>query len=90
MPLPPPGHLPSPGLEPGTPALQADALPSEPPAKPRGGICVNRELVHFIVQQELTQYCKAVIVQLKKLKKPFYSHNIIDKIFYISFLFHRI
>ena len=31
---PSPGDLPNPGIEPGSPALQADALPSEPPGKP--------------------------------------------------------
>ena len=31
MPFPPPGDLPDPGIEPGSPPLQADALPSEPP-----------------------------------------------------------
>ena len=34
LPSPSPGDLPDPGIEPGSPALQADALPSEPPAKP--------------------------------------------------------
>ena len=34
VPLPPPGDLPHPGIEPRSPALQADALPSEPPRKP--------------------------------------------------------
>ena len=34
-PFPSPGDLPNPGIEPGFPALQADALPSEPPGKPR-------------------------------------------------------
>ena len=29
-----PGDLPNPGMEPGSPALQADSLPSEPPGKP--------------------------------------------------------
>ena len=29
-----PGDLPNPGIEPGSPALQADALPSEPQEKP--------------------------------------------------------
>ena len=28
-----PGYLPNPGIEPGSPALQADSLPSEPPGK---------------------------------------------------------
>ena len=29
-----PGYLPDPGIEPGSPALQADSLPSETPEKP--------------------------------------------------------
>ena len=33
VPFPSPGDLPNPGIEPGSPALQADALPSEPPGK---------------------------------------------------------
>ena len=35
LPFPSPGDLPEPGKEPGSPALQADALPSEPPGKPK-------------------------------------------------------
>ena len=34
VPLPPLGDLPNPGIEPGSPALQADSLSSEPPGKP--------------------------------------------------------
>ena len=34
LPFPSPGDLPIPGIEPGSPALQADTLPSEPPGKP--------------------------------------------------------
>ena len=34
LPFPSPGDLPNPGIEPRSPALQADALPSEPPEKP--------------------------------------------------------
>ena len=34
LPFPFPGDLPDPGIEPGSPTLQADALPSEPPGKP--------------------------------------------------------
>ena len=33
LPFPSPEDLPNPGIEPGSPALQADALPSEPPGK---------------------------------------------------------
>ena len=34
LPLPSPDDLPDPWIEPRSPALQADALPSEPPGKP--------------------------------------------------------
>ena len=34
LPFPSPGDLPDPGIEPGYPAFQADALTSEPPGKP--------------------------------------------------------
>ena len=34
LPFPSPGDLPNPGIEPGSPTLQADALLSEPPGKP--------------------------------------------------------
>ena len=33
LPFPSPGDLPDPGIEPRSPALQADALPSEPPGQ---------------------------------------------------------
>ena len=35
LPFPSPGDLPNPGVEPRSPALQADALSSEPPGKPQ-------------------------------------------------------
>ena len=34
LPFPSPGELPDPGIKPGSPTLQAGALPSEPPGKP--------------------------------------------------------
>ena len=33
LPFPSPGCLPNPGIKPGSPALQANSLPSEPPGK---------------------------------------------------------
>ena len=36
QPCPSPGDLPGPGIEPGSPELQADSLPSEPPGEPQG------------------------------------------------------
>ena len=35
LPFPSPGDLPDPGIEPRSPALQADSLLSEPPGKPK-------------------------------------------------------
>ena len=44
LPCPSPGDLPNPGTEPGSPALQAESLPSEPAGKPK--ICLRQ--LHFI------------------------------------------
>ena len=45
LPFPSPGDLPDPGVEPGSPALQADALPSEP---------LGKRLILLINLEELT------------------------------------
>ena len=42
LPFPSPGDLPNPGMEPGSPALQADALPSEAPQD--SGSCMQLTL----------------------------------------------
>ena len=34
LPCPPPGDLPNPGIEPRSPTLQVNSLPTEPPGKP--------------------------------------------------------
>ena len=39
LPFPSPGNLPDPEIEPGSPALQADSLRSEPPGKPEENHC---------------------------------------------------
>ena len=49
LPFPSTGDLPDPGIEPGSPALQADALPSKPPGKP--------ELIHAAAAAKLFQSC---------------------------------
>ena len=45
LPFPSPGDLPDPGIEPGSPALQTDALPSEPPGKPLKLVSVYQMLI---------------------------------------------
>ena len=49
LPFPPPGYPPGPGIEPGSPALQADSLPSEPPGEGRGveALPENKEASHW-------------------------------------------
>ena len=44
LPFSSPGDLPDPGIEPGSPALQADALPSEPPGKPKRNVKVKKKV----------------------------------------------
>ena len=51
MPFPSPGDLPDPGIEPGSPALQADALLSGPPGK------LNSTVVLFAAAAKLLQSC---------------------------------
>ena len=44
LPFPSPGGLPDPGIELGSPALQAESLPSEPSGKPLKEIILNLEI----------------------------------------------
>ena len=55
LPFPSPGDLPDPGIEPGSPALQVDALPSEPPGELYtlfffGGWCLKIGVSLFFMQ----------------------------------------
>ena len=43
LPFPSPGNLPDPEIEPGSPALQAGSLRSEPPGKPEKTIVGYRD-----------------------------------------------
>ena len=45
LPFPSPGDLPDPGIEPRSPALQADALLSEPQGSPYMDILYNNRLI---------------------------------------------
>ena len=52
LPFPSPGDLPNPGIEPGSPALQADALPSESPGKPPGSVSTQYFSHQFSTQEK--------------------------------------
>ena len=47
--FPSPGDLPDPGIEPGSPVLQADALLSEPPVKIFVCISYINKLLHILL-----------------------------------------
>ena len=47
LPFPSLGHLPEPGIEPGSPALQADAFLSEPPGKPQNIRIANKKEINI-------------------------------------------
>ena len=52
LPCPPPGDLPNPGIEPRSPTLQVDSLPSEPPEKPISSpiyIAANGIILFFLM-----------------------------------------
>ena len=46
--FPAPGDLPDPGIKPGSPALQTDALPPKPPGKPHNGNGVYQTSVQMM------------------------------------------
>ena len=55
-----PGDLPDPGIEPRSPALQADALPSEPPGKPKMRVNVAKAFSIKFLLLTLLHTCSVV------------------------------
>ena len=82
LPFPSPGDLPNPGIEPGSPALQADALPSEPPGKSYNDEEVNLSRRYNNDKKELHPVLKHLNVRqiLKDLKEQA-GNKIIVEIF---------
>ena len=56
LPFPSPEDLPNPGIEPGSPTFQADALESEPPEKPKIHIYVHICTIYIYIYVH-TQRC---------------------------------
>ena len=56
LPFPSPKNLPNPGIEPGSPTLQADSLPSEPQD------CIKNKKTHTQnkIQERIHQYVKGL------------------------------
>ena len=72
LPFPSPGDLPNPGIKPGSPSLQADALSSEPPGKPPN-ILHNR----INIQNELSQLKRRT--EIPKLFFVLIEHNLLTE-----------
>ena len=82
LPFPSPGDLPNPGIETGSPALQTDALLSEPPGKSYLNMLLKSTFILYILQRvtkvsltsllETTQILQAVCsFHLKKCNSLF-------------------
>ena len=74
LPCPPPRDLPNPGIEPMSPTLQADSLPSEPPGKPKNTGMGSLSLFQgiFLTQESnwgLLQ-CRQILYQLSYQGSP--------------------
>ena len=68
VPFPSPGDLPNPGIEPRSPALQADSLPAGPQGKPKNtGVGSLSLLQRIFLTQESNQgllHCRWILNQL--------------------------
>ena len=67
VPIPSPGHLSNPGIEPWSPALQADSLPSEPPGKPTINLLVISEMITQIQFSTFGGFCDQVSLFINSL-----------------------
>ena len=56
LPFPTPGDRPNPGIEPGSPILQADSLLSEPPGKPYNFPYVNAMFSETLNHTNIVSY----------------------------------
>ena len=72
--FPSPGNLPNPGINPRSPALQADYLPVEPQGKPKNTGVGSLSLLQWIFPtQELNQgllHCRWILYQLSYQGSP--------------------
>ena len=76
-PLPSPGDLPNPGIEPRSPALQADSLPAEPQGKPKNTGVGSLSLLQGIFPTQESNRgllcCRQILYQLSYQGSPFSS-----------------
>ena len=73
-PFPSPGDLPNPGMEPGSPELQADAIPVEPHRKPKntgvGSLSLLRGIFPTQESNRGLLHCRRILYQLSYQGSP--------------------
>ena len=81
LPFPSPGDLPDPGIKPRPPALQAEALPSEPPGKPLLplGTGHHHSTFYFFMYQYFTPFYDSTVFHFKDI--IFFIHSSINEHF---------
>ena len=83
LPCPSPGDLSNTGIEPGSPALQADSLLSEPLGKPKNTGVGSLSLLQMIFLTQESNWgflhCRQILNQLSYQRSPT-SHSLIAKI----------
>ena len=83
VPSPSPGDLPNPGIEPESPTLQADSLPSEPPGKPKNTRVGSLSLLQGIFPTQESNWgllhCRQILYQLSyqriSVVRPKWKHK---------------
>ena len=72
LPFPSPGDLPNPGMEPVSPALQADSLPSELPGKPWGNSqpITSRKMGTSVLKPEGNEFLQQSVSLERTLNQP--------------------
>ena len=74
LPCPLAGYLPNPGIEPRSPTLQADSLPSEPPGKPKNTRVGSLSLLQGIFPTQESNpgllHCRRILYYLSHQGSP--------------------
>ena len=78
LPFPSPGDLPDPGIEPGSPTLQAGALPSEPPGNDLWGT-PNQDFTFKVLHIATLKKDNAKFTHAVKKKKGLQADDLVQE-----------
>ena len=75
LPFPSPGDLPDPGIEPGSPALEADTLTSEPP-----GVRSCQSEIQWLFWKGIKKVTKGKLLENKDIlyRKPYHTEYMLS------------